>query len=72
MSIREHLKKIVDQSEERLLVQVRIENDLMELVDAQIKRDRKDGIDIDRTILFRTACLNYLNESSDEKKRRSS
>ena len=66
MSIREKLaKKEID---DRILVQVKQDKDLMAYVDAQIERDVRNGLVIDRTILIEICLKNYLQESKSSVK----
>lgn len=66
MSIREKLaKKEID---DRILVQVKQDKDLMADVDAQIERDVRNGLVIDRTILIEICLKNYLQESKSSVK----
>jgi len=69
MSIRENFK---EREDDRTLLQTRIPSDLMRLVDAQIDRDKRNGFDVDRTIVVTECLKHYIRESSkpQPKKRR--
>jgi hypothetical protein len=63
MGIRDNFKKRTDSNEGKTLLQVRIPDDLLMLVDAQIDRDLKHGLDVDRTVVVIECLKNYLKES---------
>lgn len=59
MSIRKGFKKAI----ERIFWQVRVPADLACLVDAQIEKDLRSGLRVDRTIVTIESLKNYLKES---------
>jgi hypothetical protein len=60
---RDFLKK--KSEDERQLIQARIDSDLLALVDSQIERDKKSGLDVDRTKLIEACLKKYLQESKN-------
>jgi hypothetical protein len=67
MNIRDRLSKVSEDL--RILVQVKIDRDLMDAVDVQIEKDKVAGFQIDRTVLISECLKGYLEESSQKRRR---